>query len=114
MLVVDSGNSGDDKSMVRCVCSRKFFTHSFKAYRNGVVITVCKGCDSQHLIADNLGWTDYKGGFEGDTNTIEDYFVRKGEGDSVNRVSEDVFELEKLLDLPSGSIIDENGNPTME
>lgn len=84
------------------------------AYRNGVVITVCKGCDSQHLIADNLGWTDYDGGFEGDTNTIEDYFVAKGQHDSVNRVSEDVFELEKLLDIPSGSIIDDDGNPALE
>jgi hypothetical protein len=84
------------------------------AYRNGVVITVCKGCDSQHLIADNLGWTDYDGGFEGDTNTIEDYFVNKGQEDSVSRVSEDVFQLEKLLDMPSGSIIGEDGNAAME
>lgn len=96
-------------------------THShdrraFLAYRNGVVITVCKGCDSQHLIADNLGWTDYDGGFEGDTNTIEDYFVAKGQNDAVNRVSEDVFELEKLLDIQtdSGSIVGEDGNLAME
>jgi hypothetical protein len=86
------------------------------AYRNGVVITVCKGCESKHLIADNLGWTDYDGGFEGDTNTIEDYFVAKGQKDSVNRVSQDVFQLEKLLDIQtdSGSIIGEDGKPAME
>ena len=88
----------------------------FAAYRNGVVITVCKGCESKHLIADNLGWTDYDGGFEGDTNTIEDYFVAKGQAENVNRVSQDVFQLEQLLDIQtdSGSIIGEDGKPAME
>ena len=33
------------------------------AYRNGVVICVCKGCAAKHLIADNLGWHNYIGGF---------------------------------------------------
>lgn len=90
--------------------------HTHAAYRNGVVITVCKGCESQHLIADHLGWTDYDGGFEGDTNTIEDYFVAKGQEDAVSRVSEDVFQLEKLLDIQtdSGSIVGEDGNLAME
>jgi hypothetical protein len=64
------------------------------AYRKGVVIALCKGCQSKHLIADNLGWTDYKGGFEGSTSNIEEFMEEKGRSDEVNRVSPDVFELE--------------------
>jgi hypothetical protein len=86
------------------------------AYRQGVVIARCKGCDSQHIIADNLGWTDYKGGFEGDVNDIEEFFANQGKEGVVNRVSEEVFHLEKIMhrDTKSGSIIGENGKLTME
>lgn len=86
------------------------------AYRQGVVITRCKGCDSQHLIADNLGWTDYKGGFEGEINDIEDFFASQGKKNVVNRVTQEVFDLEFLLsrDTSSGSIVGENGELTME
>lgn len=70
------------------------------AYRKGVVIAVCKGCKSKHMIADNLGWTNYKGGFEGNTN-IEEYMESKGRGQDINRVSTDVFSLEKALYLQS-------------
>lgn len=66
------------------------------AYRNGVVITVCKGCMSKHLIADNLGWTKYAGGFD-DDNNIEEFMESLGRGDEVNRVSRDVFDLEMTL-----------------
>jgi len=108
-MIVVSLMTSSQTSCHREICA-------LSAYRNGVVITVCKGCDSQHLIADNLGWTDYDGGFEGDTNTIEDYFVAKGQEDSVNRVSQDVFDLEQLLNIQtdSGSIIGEDGKPAME
>lgn len=87
------------------------------AYRQGVVIARCKGCDSQHLIADNLGWTDYDGGFRGNkTNTIEDYFAND-ETVKVNRVSTEVFELEKILqgyNVQSGAIMGDDGKLAME
>jgi len=85
------------------------------AYRHGVVIAMCKGCQSRHLIADNLGWLDHKGGFEGDINDIEDFFASKGDEEAVNRVSSDVFDLESLLDVSeSGSIVGEDGELQME
>ena len=73
-----------------------FAARCTKAYRNGVVITVCKGCMSKHLIADNLGWTKYIGGFDGDAN-IEEFMETLGRGDEVNRVTKEVFELEEVL-----------------
>mmetsp|Transcript_14513 Transcript_14513/g.21394 ORF Transcript_14513/g.21394 Transcript_14513/m.21394 type:complete len:229 (-) Transcript_14513:373-1059(-) len=69
---------------------------SRKAYREGVVIAVCKGCKCKHLIADNLGWSKYINGFnDGETN-IEEFFQMKGQEDRVNRVSQDVWELEQI------------------
>lgn len=70
------------------------------AYTKGVVITVCKGCMSKHLIADNLGWSKHWGdsGFDGMAN-IEEYMDDIGKGHEVNRVSKDVFDLEQVLDL---------------
>jgi hypothetical protein len=86
------------------------------ADRSGVVIARCKGCESQHVIADNLGWTDYKGGFQKGETNIEDYFANRGMADNVSRVSTDVFNLEKALshDTKSGSIIGDDGNPALE
>jgi mitochondrial protein import protein ZIM17 len=100
------------------VCeTRNYHNVSRIAYRQGVVITRCKGCDSQHLIADNLGWTDYNGGFQGNkTNTIEDYFAGD-EKVQVSRVSTEVFELEKILqsyDSKSGAIIGDDGKLALE
>ncbi len=68
------------------------------AYRNGIVITVCKGCMAKHLIADNLGWTKYLGGFNGDKN-IEEFMESMGRKDEVNRVSQEVFDLEQILNV---------------
>ena len=67
------------------------------AYRNGVVICVCKGCSAKHLIADNLGWHNYIGGFEGEPD-IEQYLASRGRENDVKRVSPEVFELEQLLE----------------
>jgi len=83
------------------------------AYRSGVVIVVCKGCQTKHLIADNLGWSI---GFEPETSTIEDYLEANGRTGDINRVSSEVFELERVLDMTdnSGSIVDEGGNKHLE
>ena len=77
------------------------------AYREGVVIAICKGCNSKHMIADNLG----SGCMDGNAN-IEEYFKTKGMEDSVNRVSSEVFELEKMLDYDG--LIDDDGSPVLE
>ena len=79
------------------------------AYNKGVVICVCKGCMSQHLISDHLGFTNLQ--FDGN---LESYFNDKEE--TVHRVSEDVFHLERILgvDTKSGSIFGPDGTAAME
>jgi DNL zinc finger len=94
-------------------------THTINriAYRQGVVIARCKGCQSQHLIADHLGWTDHEGGFQGNaTNTIEDYF-REDQNVTVHRVTSEVFALEQVLQFDvgtSGSIMGDQGQRALE
>ena len=51
---------------------------------------------SKHLIADNLGWTKYLGGFN-DDNNIEEFMETIGRGEEVHRVSPVVFDLEKMI-----------------
>ena len=84
---------------------------SLLAYREGVVISVCKGCDAKHLIADNIGWS---GVDMNSQKNIEDYL--KNQGTEVNRVSTEVFELEKVLnfDTKGGAILGEGGRPVLE
>jgi len=79
------------------------------AYRKGVVIAMCKGCGSKHLIADNLGWSNYIGGFDFDNGErdIEAYMANREEEnggedggvekDLVMRVTKEVFDLENVL-----------------
>ncbi|KAL7531445.1 hypothetical protein ACHAXR_004045 [Thalassiosira sp. AJA248-18] len=81
------------------------------AYRKGIVIAMCKGCESKHLIADNLGWSNYIGGFDFDNGErdIETYMKNRDEEaresgmggekekDLVMRVTKDVFDLENVL-----------------
>lgn len=90
-----------DKFELQYTCKRCDTRNSNKvsriAYRNGVVIVVCKGCMAKHLIADNLGWHNYIGGFEGEPD-IEAYLASQGREGDVNRVNADVFELEKMLE----------------
>mmetsp|Transcript_15787 Transcript_15787/g.29787 ORF Transcript_15787/g.29787 Transcript_15787/m.29787 type:complete len:227 (+) Transcript_15787:71-751(+) len=116
------GNVGSDKFELQYTCkvceTRNSHKVSRLAYRQGVVITVCKGCMNKHLIADNLGWMQYVGGFDGNSN-IEDYMNDIGRGDEVNRVSQEVFELEKLVhsdadDNLSSSSLDETENNSFE
>lgn len=78
------------------------------AYRNGVVIAFCKGCESKHLIADNLGWSNYIGGFDfdGGERNIEHFMENKArenagvggdDDDLVMRVNQEVFDLENMM-----------------
>jgi len=76
------------------------------AYTEGVVIATCKGCNSKHMIADNLG----SGCLDGDAN-IEAYFKARGTED-VTRVTEEVFELEKVLNMDT--LMGEDGKPVLE
>ena len=101
--------------------TRNTNTISRIAYRQGVVIARCKGCQNQHLIADHLGWTNYEGGFQGnETNTIEDYFANDANNKTnvtVSRVNTDVFELEKILQCntdKSGAIVSDDGKLALE
>lgn len=77
------------------------------AYRKGLVITFCKGCDAKHLIADNLGWT---GQFNNGDTSIEDYYETVGRGDEVNRVSKDVYDLEQNLYTGADGVEDSRGD----
>lgn len=91
------------------------------AYRKGVVIAMCKGCFCRHLLADNLGWSNYAGGFnfdDGETN-IEIYMENRArengertqsddnirENNVVLRVNQEVFDLEQILYKGQGKVM---------
>ncbi len=80
---------------------------SRQAYREGMVIAVCKGCNNKHWIADNLDPTLSHA-------NIEEYFQSKGQGDTVNRVTEEVYEIERVWGLKEGEMTDESGQTVME
>ncbi len=80
---------------------------SRQAYREGMVIAVCKGCNNKHWIADNLDPTLSH-------SNIEEYFQSKGQGDTVNRVTEEVYEIERVWGLKGGEMTDESGEAVLE
>jgi len=80
---------------------------SRQAYREGMVIVVCKGCGNKHWIADNLDPTLSH-------SNIEEYFESRGLGDTVNRVTEEVYEIERVWGLKEGEITNESGDVVLE
>ena len=84
---------------------------SRQAYREGMVIAICKGCDSKHWIADNLDPTLA-------SNNIEELFAANATGQEndqqVNRVSQDVYDIERVWQVKGGEMQDEDGNPVLE
>ena len=80
---------------------------SRQAYREGLVIATCKGCQNKHWIADNLdpALTD---------SNIEEYFENRGLGDTVKRVNKEVYEIERVYGLKEGEITDEAGDTVLE
>jgi hypothetical protein len=93
---------------------------SRQAYREGVVISVCKGCQAKHMIADNLGWEGF--GDDNETQNIEEFFQKRITGDEtddadkqhVNRVSIDAWDLEKLYRASSADATKENDEEAQE
>lgn len=80
---------------------------SRQAYREGLVIATCKGCQNKHWIADNLDPT------LSDSN-IEEYFENRGLRDTVKRVNKEVYEIERVWGLKEGEITDEAGDTVLE
>merc|ERR1719401_50798 len=61
------------------------------AYRKGLVIARCKGCNANHLISDNLGWTNIMDG------ALESFMESQGRSDTISRVSCETFEKVKNI-----------------
>jgi len=80
---------------------------SRQAYREGMVIVMCKGCGNKHWIADNLDPALSH-------SNIEEYFDSQGQGDTVNRVTKEVYEIERVWGLKEGEITDESGDTVLE
>ncbi|KNC49184.1 inositol 5-phosphatase [Thecamonas trahens ATCC 50062] len=87
------------------VCeTRSAKTFSRHAYHHGVVLVRCDGCQSHHLVADNLGWTD-AGGSGAPPGTLEAILKAKGKelrkldgADALEYVADHANELESTLE----------------
>ena len=55
--------------------ARTFSKHS---YEKGVVLVRCEGCNSLHLIADNMGWFENDGVYRGKNINVETLLKDKG------------------------------------
>lgn len=115
IIISDQTNLVSPKFQLQYTCkvcsTRNSHSVTRMAYRKGVVIAMCKGCMSKHLIADNLGWSNYIGGFDFDNgerdiemfmeNRDQDARENGMDGEKVNdlviRVNQDVFDLENIL-----------------
>ncbi|CAL8466780.1 g6316 [Coccomyxa elongata] len=78
--------SSSGKDMLAVFTCTKCDTRSVKpfskrAYDHGVVIVKCPGCQSHHLLSDQLGWY-------GEKQNIEDILSEKG-GNIIRRVHDD-------------------------
>ena len=66
-------------------------TFTKSSYEKGVVLLRCEGCNSLHLIADNLGWFEDDGVYKGSNTNIETILAAKGE--KVNKfISDETME----------------------
>jgi hypothetical protein len=83
------------------------------AYRQGMVIAICKGCDSKHWIADNLDPTLT-------VNNIEELFACRNESqpqqqqEHVSRVTQEVYDIERVWGFKPGEMTDSQGNPVLQ
>lgn len=77
------------------------------AYREGMVIAICKGCESKHWIADNLDPALT-------ANNIEEFFANSDKQEQVNRVTQEVYDIERVWGFKGGEMLGEDGRPVLE
>jgi mitochondrial protein import protein ZIM17 len=98
---VDENKEVSGKMMMLFTCkicsTRVGKTFSKLAYKKGIVIIQCPGCQKRHLVADNLGWFRH---FQG--RNVEDYLRLKNErimsGD-IELTEQDIKLLEQELGI---------------
>ena len=66
--------------------TRNLITIDREAYTNGIVIAVCKGCESKHLVADNEKKLDMNGTQDNYRN-IEELLASRGRSGEIKRVN---------------------------
>ncbi|KAI0222826.1 hypothetical protein LSAT2_025919 [Lamellibrachia satsuma] len=86
------------------VCNtRSSKTFSKLAYTKGIVIVKCPGCDSRHLIADNIGWFKHV-----EHKNVEEILASKGE--QVQRTFDDEDTLQVTLEEPNDTVKPQSGS----